>query len=86
MRTSQNHSVRTVGLDLSPYMLAVAKVQDEKGAIAQWIHTRAEDTGLSERLSTWSRYNLSFTSCRATLPKPSFAKPIGCCGPAAVWQ
>ncbi len=45
--SAQNHTVRTVGLDLSPYMLAVAKVRDEAGAIAQWIHTRAEDTGLS---------------------------------------
>ncbi|MEM8502066.1 MAG: class I SAM-dependent methyltransferase [Cyanobacteria bacterium P01_D01_bin.1] len=38
---------RTVGLDLSPYMLAVAKAQDEAGSIAQWIHTKAEDTGLT---------------------------------------
>lgn len=45
---TQSHAVRTVGLDLSPYMLAVAKVQDEAGAIAQWIHTKAEDTGLSD--------------------------------------
>ncbi|NET48465.1 MAG: class I SAM-dependent methyltransferase, partial [Merismopedia sp. SIO2A8] len=38
------HSVRTVGLDLSPYMLSVAKITDKLGAIAQWIHQNAEDT------------------------------------------
>ncbi|MGC1219890.1 MAG: class I SAM-dependent methyltransferase [Phormidesmis sp.] len=43
----QNHPVRTVGLDLSPYMLAVAKAQDKDGSISQWIHTKAEDTGLT---------------------------------------
>ena len=37
--------VRTVGLDLSPYMLAVAQTQDTHGEIAQWIHGLAESTG-----------------------------------------
>ncbi|MGB7249768.1 MAG: class I SAM-dependent methyltransferase [Phormidesmis sp.] len=45
---TQNSPVRTVGLDLSPYMLSVAKTLDEKNEI-QWIHTKAEDTGLSGR-------------------------------------
>lgn len=40
----QPHPVRTVGLDLSPYMLAVAKVLDEKREIAQWIHGLGENT------------------------------------------
>ncbi len=44
----QNHPVRTVGLDLSPYMLAVAKAQDEDSSISQWIHAKAEDTGLAD--------------------------------------
>ncbi len=44
----QGGSVRTVGLDLSPHMLAVAKVKDEGGRISQWIHAKAEDTGLTD--------------------------------------
>lgn len=46
---TQNIPVRTVGLDLSPYMLAVAKQQDANGEIAQWIHARGEETGLGDR-------------------------------------
>jgi ubiquinone/menaquinone biosynthesis C-methylase UbiE len=38
--------VRTIGLDLSPYMLAVAQYRDTHQEIAQWLHARAEDTGL----------------------------------------
>ncbi len=38
--------VRTVGLDLSPYMLAVAATHDVDHEIAQWLHARAEATGL----------------------------------------
>lgn len=44
----QNHPVRTVGLDLSPYMLAVAKIIDEKKEIAEWIHGLAENTNLPD--------------------------------------
>jgi ubiquinone/menaquinone biosynthesis C-methylase UbiE len=44
----QGKSVRTVGLDLSPYMLAVGKVLDEKAEISQWIHGLAENTGLED--------------------------------------
>lgn len=43
---NQNHPVRTVGLDLSPYMLSVAKQQDKAKKISQWFHGKAEDTGL----------------------------------------
>ena len=43
----QRESVRTVGLDLSPYMLSVAKVQSPNSNI-QWKHAKAEDTGLPE--------------------------------------
>ena len=43
----QNTSVRTVGLDLSPYMLSVAQVQNTSSHI-QWQHGKAEDTGLPD--------------------------------------
>ncbi len=42
----QEQPVRTIGLDLSPYMLAVAKTHDTEGEISAWMHARAEDTGL----------------------------------------
>lgn len=47
-QTNQNTPVRTVGLDLSPYMLAVAQNRDVNREIAQWIHAKAEETGLPE--------------------------------------
>jgi ubiquinone/menaquinone biosynthesis C-methylase UbiE len=43
---SQPHPVNTTGLDLSPYMLAVAKVRDTHQEISNWLHARAEATGL----------------------------------------
>ncbi|NJL46111.1 MAG: class I SAM-dependent methyltransferase [Leptolyngbyaceae cyanobacterium SM2_3_12] len=46
--STQPQPVRTVGLDLSPYMLAVAKASDTQGEVAQWIHGRAEATGLPD--------------------------------------
>lgn len=42
----QSHPVRTIGLDLSPYMLAVAKTLDVNGEISQWLHAKGEDTKL----------------------------------------
>ncbi|PZV06536.1 MAG: class I SAM-dependent methyltransferase [Leptolyngbya sp.] len=47
---AQKHSpaARTVGLDLSPYMLAVAQAQDAQGEIAQWVHGAAEATGFAD--------------------------------------
>jgi ubiquinone/menaquinone biosynthesis C-methylase UbiE len=39
--------VRVQGLDLSPQMLAVARVRDGKGRIAAWHHAAAEATGLA---------------------------------------
>ena len=41
---TQEQSIRTTGLDLSPYMLAVAQENDTEGAIAQWVHANAEKT------------------------------------------
>ncbi|MGF1518765.1 MAG: class I SAM-dependent methyltransferase [Nodosilinea sp.] len=45
---SSETPVRTVGLDLSPYMLAVAQAQDAQGEIAQWVHAAAEATGFAD--------------------------------------
>lgn len=44
----QAHPIRTVGLDLSPYMLAVAQTRDVKGEISEWLHAKGEDTGLPD--------------------------------------
>ncbi|MBP0016437.1 MAG: methyltransferase domain-containing protein [Cyanobacteria bacterium SBLK] len=48
-RQRQQEPVRAVGLDLSPYMLSVAKVRDEKGEIDRWVHGNAEKTEFSDR-------------------------------------
>lgn len=40
--------VRTVGLDLSPQMLTVAKFRDPQGEVSQWLHAKAEETGLPD--------------------------------------
>ena len=44
----QSTPVRTVGLDLSPYMLAVAQTRDVNHEVAEWIHAKAEATGLPD--------------------------------------
>lgn len=44
----QTVPIRTIGLDLSPYMLAVAQQRDVNQEIAQWIHAQAEQTGLPD--------------------------------------
>ncbi|MBF2034456.1 MAG: class I SAM-dependent methyltransferase [Leptolyngbyaceae cyanobacterium T60_A2020_046] len=41
----QETAVSTIGLDLSPYMLAVAEYRDRDRTIAEWRHARAESTG-----------------------------------------
>ncbi|CAC5345497.1 MULTISPECIES: class I SAM-dependent methyltransferase [Planktothrix] len=41
-------NIRTVGLDLSPYMLAVAKVRDKQGEIAEWKQELAENTSFPD--------------------------------------
>jgi len=46
LETLQGHSVRVSGLDLSPQMLAVARVRDPEGRIEAWHHAAAEATGL----------------------------------------
>ena len=41
-------SLNTIGLDLSPYMLAVAKKRDAQQEIKQWIHGKAENTNFAD--------------------------------------
>lgn len=47
-QSQQNNPVHTVGLDLSPYMLTVARHQDTNNEITQWLHANAEETGLPD--------------------------------------
>ena len=44
----QNNPIRTIGLDLSPYMLSVAKFKDEKQEVFRWLHALGESTGLAD--------------------------------------
>ncbi len=43
---NQPQPPRTVGLDLSPYMLSIARLRNEDGSIAEYLHANAEETGL----------------------------------------
>ncbi|AFZ60437.1 class I SAM-dependent methyltransferase [Anabaena cylindrica FACHB-243] len=63
----QNHPVNTIGLDLSPYMLSVAKQLDVDNEISQWLHTQAENTGLANE--SFDLVTLQFV----THELPSFA-------------
>ena len=40
--------INTIGLELSPYMLAVTKTTDTKREVSQWLHGLGESTGLAE--------------------------------------
>ncbi|MEM6610814.1 MAG: class I SAM-dependent methyltransferase [Cyanobacteria bacterium P01_C01_bin.72] len=44
----QDTPINTIGLDLSPYMLAVAQACDTQQEISQWIHGLGESTGLDD--------------------------------------
>jgi ubiquinone/menaquinone biosynthesis C-methylase UbiE len=44
----QNIPINTIGLDLSPYMLAVAQKADTQHEISQWLHSLGESTGLAD--------------------------------------
>lgn len=44
----QPASVTTIGLDLSPYMLVVAKNNDVDRNVSQWIHGKGEATGFPD--------------------------------------
>ena len=44
LQTRQSQPIETVGLDLSPHMLAVAQQRDQTQQISQWVHGNAEAT------------------------------------------
>ena len=44
----QNKEISTVGLDLSPYMLSVAKTLDQKKEITKWVHGLGESTKFAD--------------------------------------
>jgi ubiquinone/menaquinone biosynthesis C-methylase UbiE len=44
----QDTPINTIGLDLSPYMLAVAQKTDTQQEISQWLHSLGESTGLAD--------------------------------------
>lgn len=44
----QDGEINTFGLDLSPYMLSVAKTLDHKQEIAQWVHGLGESTKFAD--------------------------------------
>ena len=44
----QQQPIDTTGLDLSPYMLAVAKITDTQQEVSQWLHGLGEATGLAD--------------------------------------
>ncbi|MGB3403960.1 MAG: class I SAM-dependent methyltransferase [Microcoleaceae cyanobacterium] len=44
----QQDKIQTMGLDLSPYMLSVAKWQDVNSTITEWKHAKAENTGFPD--------------------------------------
>ena len=44
----QDSPINTIGMDLSPYMLAVAQTSDNQQEISQWIHGMGESTGLTD--------------------------------------
>ena len=44
----QDSEIKTVGLDLSPYMLSVAKTLDYKQEIVRWVHSLGESTKFAD--------------------------------------
>ena len=66
----QEHPVRTVGLDLSPHMLAVAKTLDTEGEISEWLHAQGENTGLPS--NSFDLVTLQFVTHE--LPNPATMK------------
>ena len=57
-RHQQNAPINTVGLDLSPYMLAVAKKRDTEHEIT-WVHGNAEKTNFTD--NSFDLVTLQFT-------------------------
>ncbi len=44
----QTEPIKTIGLDLSPYMLSVAKMSDTEQEISDWVHGLAENTPFND--------------------------------------
>lgn len=44
----QANPINTIGLDLSPYMLAVAQTNDTQQEVSQWLHGLGESTRLAD--------------------------------------
>lgn len=44
----QTEPIKTIGLDLSPYMLSVAKISDTEQEISDWVHGLAEETPFND--------------------------------------
>lgn len=59
-QTRQTTPVRTVGLDLSPYMLAIAQQRDTQHDIAAWVHANAEHTDFAD--ASFDVVTLQFTT------------------------
>ncbi|MGF1493852.1 MAG: class I SAM-dependent methyltransferase [Microcoleaceae cyanobacterium] len=57
-RSGQEPVLQTTGLDLSPYMLAVAQVLDQNRMIQEWRHAQAENTQFPD--STFDLITLQF--------------------------
>jgi SAM-dependent methyltransferase len=45
----QPEPIKTVGLDLSPYMLTVAQARDSQQEVQEWVHACAEHTPFTEQ-------------------------------------
>ncbi|MEM9452461.1 MAG: class I SAM-dependent methyltransferase [Cyanobacteria bacterium P01_E01_bin.6] len=48
LQEQQTQPVHTIGLDLSPQMLSVARFRDAQQLISLWVHAAAEHTGFSD--------------------------------------
>ena len=46
--SQQTTPIETIGLDLSPYMLAVAQITDTRREVSQWLHGLGESTKLAD--------------------------------------
>lgn len=82
----QDQPIETIGLDLSPYMLAVAKTLDTDHSISQWCHSLAEKTPFADNsfdLITiqYTIHELPDEATRAIFTEARrILKPGGCLG------
>jgi ubiquinone/menaquinone biosynthesis C-methylase UbiE len=81
---SQGLTVNTVGLDLSPYMLAVAQARDPKREVSGWVHGNGEATHFPD--GTFDLITLQFlihelpryASCAVFKEALRLLRPGGC--------